>query len=296
MTLTVNFSLITINPKKGVFEFSSQLVKIMTENEPQNIIKEGWCLKKSKHIGSWRRRWVVLTREALYTYQNEKTYINPTETIYGSSIISIGSSKLDKMFFVKQNNISFHFQADTNDIKEDWLNKIKFCMRCIKLPVIVECERNREYDCKFDLSVPYHTEYNYGIKQLIMDIIEYIQKRYSPIQFIATKIMSDSFIGQQINYNDYQWNDTKNINGFPKDSIMQRGIHLLVDIAIYEHKITSLNTICNGSVEIIDYQSNKIPIYKYKPLLHDHTDKNMNKYNLCPIYAQMRYQDKFTEG
>ena len=49
---------------------------------------------------------------------------------------------------------------------------------CIKIPIIIECKRNTDYNCNFELSIPYNNKYNYSIDQIIIDIIQYIQKKY----------------------------------------------------------------------------------------------------------------------
>ena len=66
-----------------------------------------------------------------------------------------------------------------------------------------------------------------------------------------------SFTGQHIKRADYV-----------TDSIMQNGIYLLTDIAIHEYKTDSNNSICKDMKSIT---------------------------NLCLVYAQMRYQNIFSE-
>jgi hypothetical protein len=45
------------------------------------IRKEGWVMKESAMIRSYRRRWLVLTPENLYSFKQERRYENPTEEI-----------------------------------------------------------------------------------------------------------------------------------------------------------------------------------------------------------------------
>ena len=44
-----------------------------------DIRKEGWVLKESAVMRSYRKRWVVLTRECLYSFKRERAYVDPTE-------------------------------------------------------------------------------------------------------------------------------------------------------------------------------------------------------------------------
>ena len=46
-----------------------------------NIRKEGWCMKESATIRSYRRRWLVLTPDRLYSFKQERRYESPTEVV-----------------------------------------------------------------------------------------------------------------------------------------------------------------------------------------------------------------------
>jgi hypothetical protein len=59
---------------------------VLTEKD---VLKEGVTEKQSRWLKSWRKRWMVLGRENLFTFSNEKDYKNPTEEIPLKSILSI---------------------------------------------------------------------------------------------------------------------------------------------------------------------------------------------------------------
>ena len=46
-----------------------------------DIIKEGFLEKESRYRKIWRKRWCVLTNQMLYTFEQQGSYINPTEEI-----------------------------------------------------------------------------------------------------------------------------------------------------------------------------------------------------------------------
>jgi len=46
-----------------------------------NIRKEGWIMKESAMIRTYRRRWLVLTPDRLYSFKSERQYVNPTEDV-----------------------------------------------------------------------------------------------------------------------------------------------------------------------------------------------------------------------
>ena len=47
--------------------------------EVGEIRKEGWVNKESAVIRSYRKRWMVLTPDHLYSFKREKQYSDPTE-------------------------------------------------------------------------------------------------------------------------------------------------------------------------------------------------------------------------
>ena len=42
---------------------------------------EGWLTKKSQFIGKWRKRWICIHNNAMYTFRYQSIYENPTEII-----------------------------------------------------------------------------------------------------------------------------------------------------------------------------------------------------------------------
>jgi len=46
-----------------------------------DIRKEGWISKESAVLRTYRRRWVVLTPERLYSFKRERVYADPTEEV-----------------------------------------------------------------------------------------------------------------------------------------------------------------------------------------------------------------------
>mmetsp|Transcript_13786 Transcript_13786/g.27957 ORF Transcript_13786/g.27957 Transcript_13786/m.27957 type:complete len:167 (+) Transcript_13786:66-566(+) len=49
--------------------------------EVGEIRKEGWVSKESAVIRTYRKRWMVLTPDRLYSFKREKQYSDPTEEI-----------------------------------------------------------------------------------------------------------------------------------------------------------------------------------------------------------------------
>eukprot|EP01084_Bolivina_argentea_P015322 28641_1 len=164
--------------------------------ETINVIKEGWVKKKSRHINRWRNRWMVLTHNAIYTYTTKNEYINPTEIIPLNEIISIQTTVDNENTFIimTNKNINFNFKVDLMIEINLWLKSINGYKNCVKMPVIVECNRDETYSSSFQINVPYYKDYDYPINRIVLDIIQHINKSHDPIQFVPQKIKSDSFI------------------------------------------------------------------------------------------------------
>ena len=70
-------------------------------------MKEGWLEKESRFRKVLRKRWCVLTEKTLYTFKEEKMYVDPTEQIEISLIKTTQTEETkmgkdnDEFFFVR---------------------------------------------------------------------------------------------------------------------------------------------------------------------------------------------------
>jgi hypothetical protein len=86
-----------------MFNFLSN--KIITIN-PSEKVKEGFLKKESRIRKVWRDRWVVLTTSYIYTFENQYSYKNPTETIDVKKIKTVKTDELKQgSHFVSINNL-----------------------------------------------------------------------------------------------------------------------------------------------------------------------------------------------
>eukprot|EP01084_Bolivina_argentea_P258427 435671_1 len=141
---------------------------------------------------------------------------------------------------------------------------------CIKIPIVVECNRNNDFNHNFDLTVPFDLDHPYSVNKLIEDIISWVEERHYTFSFFAAQIKGKSFIGQELNHTDHNWkNMNANLTDYAKSDVIELGMHLLIDIDIYKHNITSFHAnVC---------------------------DEMKTNNDLCRIYAKMRYQNIFSE-
>merc|ERR1719378_1785701 len=93
-----------------------------------DIIKEGWLVKQSKHLKDWRRRYVVLTPQYLCTFKNQGDYRNPTEALRLRECSTVKSADEDtgkeNSFRVDTPGRVFYLIADTAADKETWIGHI----------------------------------------------------------------------------------------------------------------------------------------------------------------------------
>eukprot|EP01084_Bolivina_argentea_P010031 18710_1 len=226
------------------------------------IIKQDWISKKSRHLGLWRRRWTVLTANKLTTYKTQNQ-TEATESIPLSTVNTVKS--INNTILSIQCGNEYRLRTDTETEKLEWIDAITACSQtCVEIPIMYGCPRDDDYKGYFPVSVPYHMDYAYSVKTLIKDIITLINKRYHPFKFIAIKIESGSFIGQELYHDNYDWrNLDANITDYRIDELQQSGLQLVIDMDIYRHNIvhdknactdtSGDNNLCSTYMEVKEY-------------------------------------------
>merc|ERR1719408_789588 len=93
-----------------------------------DIIKEGWLVKQSKHLKEWRRRWFVLTPQYLCSFKSQGEYRNPTEAIRLRECTTVKSAEEDtgkeNSFRVDVVDRVFYLIAEDATDKESWIGSI----------------------------------------------------------------------------------------------------------------------------------------------------------------------------
>eukprot|EP01084_Bolivina_argentea_P271297 461584_1 len=215
--------------------------------------------------------------------QKNKNIQNPQQNAFSNDDFVQTYSKLINMGF--NENIALtaatKYPSDVNKAMSYTVkitkNKIPQQFECVEIKIIVECRRNPEYSSIFDLSVPYSINNKYSLKQIIKDVMEYVHQQHNPIKFVAKKITKNSFINKELSDNDDDWRvwDGIYVTNYLKDDILTKGLYICADIAIYEHRVSSMNITCYNT-------------------LSNNSDEHMDAFS-CSIYAQMKNDQKFTE-
>jgi len=93
-----------------------------------DIIKEGWLMKESRHLKAWRRRWCVLTPQYLFTFRDQGQYKSPTEHICLRECSKVETADNDtgekNSFCVHTSSRVLKMIADTSAEKETWIGHI----------------------------------------------------------------------------------------------------------------------------------------------------------------------------
>mmetsp|Transcript_87129 Transcript_87129/g.247032 ORF Transcript_87129/g.247032 Transcript_87129/m.247032 type:complete len:128 (-) Transcript_87129:157-540(-) len=93
-----------------------------------DVIKEGWLVKQSRHLKEWRRRRFVLTSQYLVSYKTEGVYRGPTEAVRIRECSTVRSAEEDtgkeNSFRVDSPDRVFYLVADSNKEKEAWIGQI----------------------------------------------------------------------------------------------------------------------------------------------------------------------------
>merc|ERR1719399_2551817 len=96
--------------------------------QQDEIRKQGWVYKESALLRQFRKRWLVLTPERLYTFKKERVYDTPTEEVDLRQCGTVKSA--DDMtnrpfsFTVQIPERNFFFIADSDHERNEWVAAI----------------------------------------------------------------------------------------------------------------------------------------------------------------------------
>ena len=210
------------------------------------IVKQGWLQKKSKYIGSWRKRYCVINGESIFTFKNEGNLENHTECIPLSSIVAIGADQdlncdtiESDTFYLQVDKKKYYFCAGTISEKREWLMFIqKYMHQCITVTMHINCISDKSFNNKFDLRIPYNDKTEYSVYQLLIEVMHY-QHTCHPLKFGAKSInINDKDL--PLFASDTGSNLDRIITEFDKTEIETNGITLDIDIKFKESRTKQL--------------------------------------------------------
>ena len=107
-------------------------VEIINEADPivrpLEILKEGSVFKQSRKLQTWKKRWFVITKSHVLTYEKEKVYSKPTEVLRWKHIDNVAiddSVKYKgKATFVLETKDGQAFSFYSEGKNDEWVNVI----------------------------------------------------------------------------------------------------------------------------------------------------------------------------
>ena len=104
----------------------------------------------------------------------------------------------------------------------------------LSMPINIQCPRNNKYDQNLEWVIPYDFKAKYQIRNLLKEILDFINNENKPMKFIITKVDSASFLATEMSHNDYDWNNLNaDITNYSKIELSQTGLTLEIDIDAY---------------------------------------------------------------
>ena len=96
--------------------------------ESSEFIYKGFLFKQSRYMKKWRRRFVVLSKTHLATFENENVNESPTDILIIKHCHGVKSAddetKKPHSFRVDYSGTLFYFYADTHEEKDKWIGLI----------------------------------------------------------------------------------------------------------------------------------------------------------------------------
>jgi hypothetical protein len=90
--------------------------------------QEGWVMKESAIVRTYRRRWLVLTPDRLYSFKEERKYVNPTEEVdlklCGTVKSADDLTNRQYTFTVQVPDRNFFFMAASDAERNEWVAAI----------------------------------------------------------------------------------------------------------------------------------------------------------------------------
>lgn len=103
-------------------------------------IKEGWLVKRSRILKEWKKRWMVLTRTHLYSFEQQGVYRAPTEKIPLKEVSTIKSFyknqyERPQVFRIESDDTYFYLSAQDHQDKWAWMTAIEKMTESISNPI-----------------------------------------------------------------------------------------------------------------------------------------------------------------
>jgi len=95
----------------------------------REIKKEGYLLKKSKHLGQWRNRWMVLTSNYLFAYEEQNSKANHTEKLLLRNIDQVVEGAHEQGYYIfnikTKDGKGLYLKSQSRDEVLSWIQELR---------------------------------------------------------------------------------------------------------------------------------------------------------------------------
>lgn len=95
-----------------------------------NITTQGWLQKRSRYLRSWKKRYVIVADNCIFTFKDSLNLKKPTEKLNLHKALEIMQdtdiqTKKNYSFGIRFEKKIFYFFASSEEEKMEWINKIE---------------------------------------------------------------------------------------------------------------------------------------------------------------------------
>ena len=95
----------------------------------EKIVKKGYLYKKSKYLGNWKRRYIVLTEKYIFAFVDDQPNSECTMNLtlsdsYGPKHLQLENNKEHGISFSNEGTI-YCFKSDKEEEANSWFNTLR---------------------------------------------------------------------------------------------------------------------------------------------------------------------------
>ena len=95
----------------------------------EKIIKKGYLFKKSKYLGNWKKRYIVLTENFIFAYVDDQPNSECTMNLtlsdsYGPKYLKLENNNEYGFSFCNEGTI-YNFKSNNKEERDSWFNTLR---------------------------------------------------------------------------------------------------------------------------------------------------------------------------
>eukprot|EP01084_Bolivina_argentea_P075898 137541_1 len=266
-----------------------------------SCVREGYLDKASLLLKKFRKRWIVLNENKLYSYKTQTKNDKPTEIIdlMQFSFVKISDDDNERQFELLSPKSKRIFTASSTMDMNNWINSIKqsFLSHCIstnqakstsnphpiiKIHVVVNNKQkyDKQFGCNFNMCISYSSTET--MNNILSAINQHLNEQHHPIRLAVHEM---SFI----NTNSEPKVNTP-ITHFSLHDIMQKTLQVQFKVK-YEHQVMLNDINCIYMKKLNSNNTLFCPIYCAMKNKYEWNQNNLNHLNEF-VHFKNEYQEK----